>query len=224
MKAGRLNYPLSLSIAVHLVIALILLNWPATRQLAVSTEAVGKPLTVALRSSLSAQPSRSAGASSPSTREDNRAQRITAQKNAASKPVVPAVAANNVTQSIPQPTEAEPRHSKPASTAATLSTTEYARLSNDMRDYLSSEFQLRFKYPLLARKRGWQGRVVVGMNISQQGQITYVAVKHSSGYGILDRNAVDTFRAIGRLTPELRTHLYRDHQLFIPVIYTLTGG
>lgn len=108
--------------------------------------------------------------------------------------------------------------------AAADSSREHADVDNHMIQYLNTEFRLRFKYPLVARKRGWQGKVIVGLNVSQQGRITQVAVRQSSGYGILDRNAVNTFKAIQHISPAIQNTLYRDHQITIPVIYQLTGG
>jgi len=47
-------------------------------------------------------------------------------------------------------------------------------------------------YPYLARKRGWQGRVVLQVSISKQGYAVNVKVKKASGHPILDRTAKAT--------------------------------
>ena len=101
---------------------------------------------------------------------------------------------------------------------------DYALLNNNMVDYLSSEFKIRFKYPILARKRGWQGEVVLALDINPRGKISQVVIQRSSGYKILDRNAVKTFEGIAELSPELSTTLAKEHHLFIPVVYKLTGS
>ncbi len=109
---------------------------------------------------------------------------------------------------------------------------DFALINNHMIDYLSTEFKLRFKYPGLARKRGWQGEVLLWLEINRHGEISSIAVKRSSGYKILDRNAVKTFELIGMISPKLttglkatlETKLAREHHLSIPVIYKLTGG
>ncbi len=101
---------------------------------------------------------------------------------------------------------------------------DYALLNNNMVDYLSSEFKLRFKYPILARKRGWQGEVVLALDINPRGKISQVVIQRSSGYKVLDRNAVKTFEGIAELSPELSTALAKEHHLFIPVVYKLTGS
>lgn len=105
---------------------------------------------------------------------------------------------------------------------------DFALINNHMIDYLSTEFKLRFKYPVLARKRGWQGEVLLWLEINTQGEISNIAIKRSSGYKILDRNAVKTFELIGAISPKLKTglqtELARNHRLSIPVVYKLTGS
>jgi len=100
----------------------------------------------------------------------------------------------------------------------------HAELDHDMLAYLHSEFRVRFHYPMLARKRGWAGEVVIALNVNHDGLIDDVAIKKSSGYPLLDDNAVQTFRAIGTVTPAIQSRINTRHRLSIPVIYKLTGG
>jgi protein TonB len=99
-----------------------------------------------------------------------------------------------------------------------------AVLNNHMVDYLATEFRIHFKYPMLARKRGWQGQVVLGLDIDRYGQIARIAIQRSSGYKVLDHNAVRTFELIGEISPTLKRQLLQDHHLSIPVVYQLTGS
>lgn len=98
-----------------------------------------------------------------------------------------------------------------------------SNIANNMVQYLETEFRTRFKYPLVARKRGWQGKVVVAMDVSKAGHIHNINIKQSSGHAILDNNAVRTFEAIGNIN-SLRKDHHRDYRLSIPVIYKLTEG
>lgn len=50
------------------------------------------------------------------------------------------------------------------------------------------------RYPKLARKRGWQGRVVLRVRVSEDGRPVDVQVMQSSGHGILDRAAMKTLK------------------------------
>jgi protein TonB len=45
-------------------------------------------------------------------------------------------------------------------------------------------------YPAEARQRGWQGRVVLRLEVSAEGAVSSVSVKSSSGHGILDNAAL----------------------------------
>lgn len=115
---------------------------------------------------------------------------------------------------------------KPAELANQLanSTNPQALLDHDMLEYLHAEFRLRFQYPLLARKRGWSGEVVIALNVNHNGLIHDIAVQKSSGYPALDNNAMDTFRAIGLVSPAIQSRIIKTHHLSIPVVYKLTGG
>ena len=47
-----------------------------------------------------------------------------------------------------------------------------------------------FDYPPLARRRGWQGRVNVGLHVAADGDLTRIRLVKSSGHVLLDRDAV----------------------------------
>lgn len=47
-------------------------------------------------------------------------------------------------------------------------------------------------YPMLARRRGWEGWVLVGLRVAPDGSPRDVRVLESSGFPLLDRAALDT--------------------------------
>jgi periplasmic protein TonB len=49
-------------------------------------------------------------------------------------------------------------------------------------------------YPLLARKRHWQGEVWLRVFVGEEGNVIDAWVENSSGYPILDKSALDTVR------------------------------
>jgi protein TonB len=54
---------------------------------------------------------------------------------------------------------------------------------------------VRFKrYPLPARDNGWEGDVIVHLEIAASGELAEVKVKRSSGYPVLDEQAMEMFR------------------------------
>jgi len=101
---------------------------------------------------------------------------------------------------------------------------QISNISNDMMHYLETEFRARFQYPMVAVKRGWQGKVIVGLDINKSGFIHNVNVRQSSGYSVLDNNAIRTFENIGNIIPVLSEGNTRDYQFTIPIIYQLTKG
>lgn len=91
-----------------------------------------------------------------------------------------------------------------------------SRIRTDLRQY--------FVYPLLAQRRGWQGRVLLGFSVAADGMIHNIHVASGSGYPILDSSAVTALSHVH--------HLYATHgwlqgkplQLQLPVIFQLQGG
>lgn len=118
---------------------------------------------------------------------------------------VPPQGQRTATQAEPAPATPSRHEAVAVDTAAVLNA---ARL----------RLQQHFRYPLLARRRGWQGEVLLGFQLSARGQITDIRVARSSGYPLLDRAAVNSLRQVGSL-PTPRQQL----DLQLPVIYRLEG-
>ncbi|HXQ22438.1 MAG TPA: energy transducer TonB [Candidatus Acidoferrales bacterium] len=49
-------------------------------------------------------------------------------------------------------------------------------------------------YPLVARARGWQGTVDVGLLVLADGSVDDASLRRSSGYGVLDAAAIAVAR------------------------------
>ncbi len=80
-----------------------------------------------------------------------------------------------------------------------------------------------FHYPGMARRRGWQGRVVLDFAVRPDGRISDVRVAQSSGHQVLDRSAVRTLRRIGRLRIRGGWPPGGLHDVRLPVVYRLEG-
>lgn len=61
--------------------------------------------------------------------------------------------------------------------------------------YLREAIQREISYPAVARKMGWEGRVVVAFVILTDGAVRDVRVVRGSGFSVLDRNAVEAVRS-----------------------------
>ena len=82
--------------------------------------------------------------------------------------------------------------------------------------YIQCGIQKQITYPFIARKRGWEGKVVVGFVICEDGRVENMRIIQSSGFKALDRNAVETIkRAAPFPNPPARA------ELTVPVIYRL---
>lgn len=77
-----------------------------------------------------------------------------------------------------------------------------------------------FSYPLLARKKGWEGEVMLAFRIEPDGTISSAHIARSSGYGALDQAALGALNRVGRIEDAPRQGL----SLKIPVIYRLQEG
>ena len=80
-----------------------------------------------------------------------------------------------------------------------------------------------FSYPALARRRNWQGRVVVEIWVEPSGQFSKIQVVESSGHRVLDKAATKTVSSLGRLPKTVAMRLEQTVHLRLPIIYRLEG-
>ena len=73
-------------------------------------------------------------------------------------------------------------------------------------------------------ERGWQGRVEIRLVIRSNGVIQSTNVKASSGYEILDNQALDMVKKAKPLTPIPAALRGREFTVDIPVIFDLQSG
>ena len=83
--------------------------------------------------------------------------------------------------------------------------------------YIRDMIMRNLSYPMIARKAGWSGRVVVSFTVLDDGRVADVKVVKSSGFGVLDANAIKT---IEKAAPFPRPPVKAE--LIIPVVYRLS--
>ena len=88
---------------------------------------------------------------------------------------------------------------------------------------LIEEFNQYFSYPKFAKRRNWQGKVLLSLRITSSGKIKNIQIDNSSGYNILDQAAINSMRKVGKL-PQTASWLENDIELEIPVVYQLIKG
>ncbi|VAW76182.1 hypothetical protein MNBD_GAMMA12-1844 [hydrothermal vent metagenome] len=85
---------------------------------------------------------------------------------------------------------------------------------------LGSANNPRPPYPYLARKRGWQGRVLLSVYVNQEGLAVRVLIKKGSGHSLLDRTAKATI-AKWKFAPSLKGGRKVAASIPVPVRFTL---
>ncbi|MGE0268916.1 MAG: energy transducer TonB [Candidatus Omnitrophota bacterium] len=76
-------------------------------------------------------------------------------------------------------------------------------------------------YPRTARRKGWEGRVVLDVLVSQDGDVLSIDILQSSGYGMLDKEAVKAIRE-WRFEPARLFGNRIEKRVEIPVVFRLT--
>jgi protein TonB len=242
----RLFKALAASVVLHLV-----LLWPAAYprpklQLAQPLAAQLRPVAeagvpVAAASQPAAAPSvPEVAPSSPkaSTAQDR------ARSGRGERPRVLASAESPAPAPVPAPARPEPPDEPPAAGAAQVGTGAVAsaamgdagsaRISSasdspaagvDPQALVEYRFALRRsaapRYPLLARERGWSGRVEVRVTVAEDGRPRDVSVARSAGHRLLDEEARSTIALAAARAPlpgSLRGHAFA---VDVPVIFEL---
>jgi len=139
-------------------------------------------------------------------------QHLLAVKEPATRPVPTTIRAAAAADSS---TLQESKRQDSATTNATDNTD--SALQERLRITLQQALAEHFTYPLLARRRGWQGKVVLSFRLEADGRILDARIARSSGYGVLDHAALSALGKVKRL----QRGLSRGLTLHLPVIYRL---
>ena len=83
--------------------------------------------------------------------------------------------------------------------------------------YIKKIIEKNIKYPPMARRMGWQGKVVVSFIVCSNGEVENLQVVESSGHAQLDKNAL---QAVKRVEPFPRPPV--RVKLILPVTYKIT--
>jgi protein TonB len=79
------------------------------------------------------------------------------------------------------------------------------------------------RYPEVARRRGWQGQVLLRVEVRADGRVGEVIVSKSSGHGILDQAAAGAVQR-WRFRPASRGGAAEDSWVELPVKFELRSG
>jgi len=125
----------------------------------------------------------------------------------------PAAATAQQTQTAPgQTSESKIAEGKPVSafngeksisSASSSNTVVEASVDQVKKRYLKEHFNYirnlivkRLSYPPIARKMEWSGKVVLAFVVNEDGGVSSIRIKESSGHTLLDNSAADTVRSV----------------------------
>jgi protein TonB len=133
----------------------------------------------------------------------------------APEPVPPSAAPPAASASAPGPASTEPQPSASAAGAAELGTlSEYERAIRIV--------ATRYKtYPRVAMDNNWEGTVEVSMVVGANGVISSISVKTSSGYRMLDQEAIEMFKRAKPLVPIPPALRGKEFTVVLRAIYSL---
>lgn len=82
--------------------------------------------------------------------------------------------------------------------------------------YIKDKIQKNISYPLMARKMGMEGKVIISFIVRESGEAEEIKILKSSGFSLLDKNVIETIKKILPFpAPPVRA------ELIVPVTYRL---
>jgi protein TonB len=82
--------------------------------------------------------------------------------------------------------------------------------------YIRNIVQKKLSYPKIARKMGWEGKVLISFVVCRDGYARDIMIKEGSGFELLDKNAI---AAVQMASPFPKPPI--EAQLIIPISYSL---
>jgi protein TonB len=224
-QGTRIAWFLALSVAIH--VAVLLTGYRAETRIGSAGRMVH--VSMSYRAGIAGPP---APASNPAGRErTSRDQpRVTTNRpspvRAARKEVSrhrdhppPETTATQPATTPPAENTPAPGQSSPATGIDTARQSAEEQLHKSILRLVSS----RFHYPLLARRKGWQGIVKLQVHIESDGRISRLHVEQTSGYPVLDRAALQSLQLAS--IPDAEQWMQgQPFDIIIPVEYRLVGG
>lgn len=97
-------------------------------------------------------------------------------------------------------------------------------VQNYLLGVLQSTLARYLRYPALARERGWQGTVLVGVAVGSDGALTSARLLRSSGYPLLDDSSLASLRRIHSLAVEADRLGPEPVEVVLPIRFRLADN
>lgn len=233
VQSPRLLIMLCASLLLH---AIVIGLWPdaagtpstatATARMALHIQHQTAAQTTQTQTQQPAAESATATASAPSDNQ-TAAQAIawqTTVKPRLNKPTQPR-AASVTSTSTSGKTTTHSNDNSASRDATPINTPLQAHDSDELRRQLNNRLQhaliAHFDYPLIARRRGWEGVVHIGVHVEANGRLSRVRLVATSGHASLDRAALQSLGRIERLKNSAGWLNGQQIDLIFPVRYQL---
>lgn len=112
--------------------------------------------------------------------------------------------------------QAIPETKRSSEGSGTSPENERARYFRENFVHIRDIIQSRTTYPLIARRMGWEGKVIVSFIVSSDGRVRDLKIKEGSGFEVLDKSALT---AVSDASPFPKPPV--EAQLIIPIRYKL---
>lgn len=192
MNTGKLKWSVALSIAIHAMVLVPVLQQDTD---AGNPGQVIRLDMVEVAGDMAATPAGPAADKEPQPAAATRDMPARKTATAAARlPGKPEPAAD--TGTADSVASGKPVDSPGPSATAAASSPEHSRQEADrhLRNSILELVASNLKYPPLARRKGWQGTVILELHIEADGRISRLQVNETSGYPVLDQAAMESLQ------------------------------
>ena len=109
----------------------------------------------------------------------------------------------------------------PATTPRPTAPRASAEALDSYRRQLTDLFAREHEYPRVAAMRGWEGEVRLRLRVARRGQLLGVRVDRSSGFEVLDQDALALLEGHGKLPPLPEALEVAEIEVVVPITYRL---
>lgn len=138
---------------------------------------------------------------------------------AAAVPVAPPAMPTEVAAAAPR--AADVASAPPAATPRPTAPRASAEALDSYRRQLTDLFAREHEYPRVAAMRGWEGEVRLRLRVARRGQLLGVRVDRSSGFEVLDQDALALLEGHGSLPPLPEALEVAEIEVVVPITYRL---
>ena len=111
-------------------------------------------------------------------------------------------------------------HEMPVVASAPLNSAVRAVNTDELGDLLWRRMEALKRYPYLARRNGWEGKVLIRVVLGGDGRLVHAEIQESSGHEVLDQDALQVLRAAA-LKIDSNASWQQQATFTLPVAYRL---